>query len=242
MLAAKVKSIYKFNSNKGITVMTIKEIYEKFDKIGCLTFATVNEKGEPETRIAHLRAFDDDGIYFMTMFTKDFYKHMKNNGKVSICGLNAKTQVEHDEDGAPVFEGGYSMRMTGNVKEVPIETIINKKNPIFDFCIKDKETYNAMVVFCIESGYGDIFDYDFEKINRENKLERIYFSFNGAKEKYKGLLIDDEKCISCGVCKKKCSFLAILNEGNKFSIDKNRCDECGDCYINCPVKAISYRC
>ncbi len=221
--------------------MNIKEIYEKFDNIGCLSFTTVNENGEPESRIAHLRAYDDDGIYFMTMFTKDFYTHMKKNGKLSICGLCAKTQVEHDENGMPVFEGGYAMRMTGNVKEVPIEEIVAKNNSLFDFCIKDKKQYAAMVVFCITDAYGDIFDYDFEKVKRENKLERIYFSYGGAKVKYKGLEIDKDRCISCGVCKKKCSFLAIKESGGVYAIDENRCDECGDCYLNCPVKAISHR-
>ncbi len=221
--------------------MTIKEIYEKFDKVGCLSFTTVDKNGVPESRIAHLRAFDDDGIYFMTMFTKDFYTHMKQNGKLSICGLNAKTQVEHDANGFPIFEGGYAIRMTGNVSEVSIDEIKAKNNPIFDFCIKDKETYEAMVVFCITDGYGDVFDYDFEKINRENKLQREYFSFGGAVEKHKGLKIDEEKCISCGICKKKCSFLAISESNNAYSINIYRCDECGDCYINCPAKAISYR-
>ncbi len=220
--------------------MTIKEIYEKFEKIGCLTFATVDEEGNPETRIAHLRAYDDEGIYFMTMFTKDFYKQLKENGKVSICGLSANSQVEHDEDGLPIFEGGYFARMTGEVKEISMEEIKKKNNPIFDMCIKDQEKYKAMVVFCITSGRGDIFDYDFEKINRDNKLERKYFAYNGGKIKYKGLKIDKNKCIGCGICKRKCSFLAIEEEGRVFAIDENRCDECGDCYINCPVEAINY--
>ncbi len=220
--------------------MTIQEIYEKFDKIGCLSFTTVDEEGVPESRIAHLRAYDEEGIYFMTMFTKDFYKQMKKNSKLSICGLCAKTQVEHDESGAPIFEGGYAMRMTGTVKEVSMEEIKAKQNPVFDFCIKDQETYPAMVVFCITSGYGDVFDYDFEKVKRDNKLQRSYFAYNGAKEKYKGLKIDQDTCISCGVCQKKCSFLAIQEENGTYSIDKCRCDECGDCYMNCPVKAISY--
>ncbi len=221
-------------------MMTIKDIYEKFDKIGCLSFTTINENLEPESRIAHLRAYDDEGIYFMTMYTKDFYAHMKNNKKVSICGLCANTQVAHDENGFPIFDNGYAIRMSGNVKEISIEDIKKKNNPLFDFCIKDQETYEAMVVLCITDGYGDIFDYDFEKISRENKLERTYFSYNGAKEKYKGLNIDNEKCISCGVCKEKCSFLAITEENGAYLIDKHRCDECGDCYINCPAKAISY--
>ncbi len=220
--------------------MNIKEIYEKFNQIGCLTFTTINKDGIPESRIAHLRAYDDDGIYFMTMFTKDFYVHIKENGWLSICGLNAKTQVEHDESGLPIFEGGYAMRMTGRVKEVSIGEIAEKNNEIFEVCIKDQEKYKAMVVFCITSGYGDVFDYDFEKVNRENKLQREYFSFGGAKKKYKGLEIDVDKCISCGACKEKCSFLAVKEDSDIYSIDKYRCDECGDCYINCPVEAISY--
>ncbi len=219
--------------------MTIKEIYEKFDRIGCLTFATVNEKGEPETRIAHLRAHDEGGIYFMTMHTKGFYRELKSSGKVSLCGLSARSEVEHDKDGSPIFDGGYFIKLTGEVSEVSMEDIKAKQNPIFDFCIKDQEKYNAMVVFCITAARGEIFDYDFEKISRENKLQRDYFSYNGAEKIYKGLKIDSDRCISCGVCKDKCSFLAINDEGGVYSIDKHLCDECGDCLINCPVEAIS---
>ncbi len=220
--------------------MTIKEIYEKFEKIGCLSFTTINEDGDPESRIAHLRAFDDDGIYFMTMYTKSFYKDLKAHAKISLCGLGASAKVEHDASGMPVFEGGYAMRMTGKTKEVSIEEIKAKNNPMFDMCIKDYEKYNAMVVFCITSGRGDIFDYDFELINRDYKLERIYFSYNGANLKTRGLKIDNEKCILCGVCQTKCSFSAVSIKDNVYSININRCDECGDCYINCPVKAINY--
>ncbi len=220
--------------------MTIKQIFDAFEKIGCLTFATINEFNEPETRIAHLRAYDEQGIYFMTMFTKSFYKQLKSNGKISICGLKANTKIEHDANGFPIFDKGYAIRMTGKVKEISIDEIKQKQNPIFEFCIKDQEKYPAMVVFCITSGKGDIFDYDFEKLNRENKLERIYFSYNNAKINYKGLKIDYEKCISCGACKQKCSFLAIDKIDNLYKINSNRCDECGDCYIICPVNAISY--
>ncbi len=220
--------------------MTTKEIYEKFDNVGCLTFATVTKQGLPETRIAHLRGYDDQGIYFMTMYTKDFYKDLINNGHVSVCGLSASSKVEHDQNGFPIFEGGYAIRMTGTVKEISIDELKAKNNPVFDFCIKDHEIYKAMVVICITSGYGDVFDYDFEKKTRENKLERIYFSFGGHGEKYKGLKIDQDKCISCGVCQQKCSFLAIKQEDEHYFVDKNRCDECGDCLINCPVDAITH--
>ncbi len=137
----------------------------------------------------------------MTMFTKDFYHQLKKTGKISLCALSAKTQVKHDDKGLPVFENGYAIRMTGNAQEVPMDTITAKNNPHFNMCIKDQEKYQAMVVFCITSARGDIFDYDFKKITRENKLQRIYFSYNGEKEKYKGLKIETEKCISCELCK-----------------------------------------
>ncbi|OON98065.1 MAG: hypothetical protein ATN36_01720 [Epulopiscium sp. Nele67-Bin005] len=60
--------------------MNIQQIYEAFDKIGCLTFATINDD-YPETRIAHLRVYDEDGIYFMTMNTKPFYKQLTTTQK-----------------------------------------------------------------------------------------------------------------------------------------------------------------
>ncbi len=221
-------------------VNDIAKIYKYFDKIGCLSFTTVNEEGEPESRIAHLRGYDDEGIYFMTMYTKAFYRHIKNNGLLSICGLNANTSIEHDENGHPIFQGGYAARMSGKVKEISIDELKAKNNPMFEYCIYDQEKYKAMVVLCITSARGDIFDYDFEKVNRDHKLERIYFSYNGAKIKYAGLHIDKDKCTGCGLCMKKCSFNAIIQEGKKYTTDKYRCDECGDCYLSCPSKAISY--
>ncbi len=241
MSTPNIACCYILTCAKGLAFMTIEQIYKKFDGIGCLSFTTVNSENEPVSRIAHLRAYDDDGIYFMTMFTKDFYSQLKIGGKLSVCGLCADTSIKHDDEGMPVFEGGYAIRLTGDVKEVTIEQIKAKNNAMFDMCIKDYEKYNAMVVFCITKAYGDIFDYDFEKVSRENKLQRTYFAYNGACPKIKGLIIDEDKCISCGVCKSKCSFLAICEKDNVYSIDENRCDECGDCYINCPVKAISYR-
>ncbi len=216
-----------------------QEIYSYFDRIGCLSFSTVNEEGEPEARIAHLRGFDEQGIYFMTMFTKSFYQQLKSSGKIAISGLSAKTEVSHDEKGLPVFERGYAIRMTGDVVEVSIEEIKSKNNPMFDVCIKDQEKYPAMVVFCITAGRGDIFDYDFEMETRENKLERVYITYGGKEVRYSGLVIDQNKCVCCGICEHKCSFKAIQQIQGMYKIDACRCDECGDCLLNCPTKAIS---
>ncbi len=221
--------------------MTIQDIYNAFEKIGCLSFTTINEHGEPESRIAHLRAYDDNGLYFMTMFTKSFYKQLKDGKKISLCGLRAKTEIEHNAEGFPVFDHGYSMRMTGDVVEVPMEDIKAKNNPLFDFCIKDQEKYPSMVVFCITKGYGDFYDYDFEKVNRDHKLERTYFSYNGADIKVKGLEIDQDRCIQCGECTHQCSFSAVKEENGQYHIDSSRCDECGSCFGACIMQAIHYK-
>ncbi len=221
--------------------MTIQEIYNAFEKIGCLSFTTINEHGEPESRIAHLRAYDENGLYFMTMFTKSFYKQLTEGKKISLCGLRAKTEIEHNAEGFPIFDHGYSMRMTGDVMEVPMEEIKAKNNPLFDFCIKDQEKYPAMVVFCITKGYGDLYDYDFEKVNRDHKLERTYFSYNGAEIKLKGLEIDQDRCIQCGECTHQCSFSAVKEENGQYHIDPSRCDECGSCFGACIMQAIHYK-
>lgn len=66
-----------------------------------------------------------------------------------------------------------------------------------------------MVVFCLYNAKGDIFDYDFEKINRPHKLERVRFFYRDIKHAPAGLKIDSIRCISCGKCEKVCSFSAI---------------------------------
>lgn len=217
--------------------MKMSEIYEKFDKIGCCTFASI-DGDSPETRIAHFIAHDNEGLYFMTMITKPFYKQLKTTGKVSACGLSANAQVDTGDEGNLLFEAGYFIRVTGDVKEISMEEIKAKNNPAFDYCIQDNKNYPAMVTFCIHSGHGEIYDYDFEKELRDHKLERLRFSFGGALPKKGSLKIDPEACIGCGECFLACSFNAIQKQEDSFTIDTNRCDECGCCYLKCPTQAI----
>lgn len=217
--------------------MTIKEIYKQFDKIGCCTFATID--GEyPETRIAHFLAYDEEGIYFMTMTTKPFYKQLKETGKVSVCGLYADSRVETTESGNLKFDGGFFIRVTGDVREVSIDEIKQKNNPDFQYCIEDQARYPTMTAFVLYKAKGEIFDYDFEKEQRDHKLERVRFSYGDFEVEKPGLTIT-EKCIGCGKCYEVCTFDAIEKDGKKYKIRGNRCDECGNCYTVCPVRAIT---
>ncbi|MFV0437778.1 MAG: 4Fe-4S binding protein [Desulfopila sp.] len=218
--------------------MNIAEIYEKFDTIGSLTFATI-DCGYPQTRIAHLFAYDDDGLYFRTMYTKPFYSQLKSDEKVSLCGMYPASKTRYDADGMPYFEPGYAIRATGDVKEIAFDDLKKKAglNQMFMLGVKDIEKYPAMVTFCLYRAWGEIFDFDFAMEHRDHKLLRTDFSFGGKSIPARGMRIT-EACISCGECAQRCSFKAISEGKDRFVIDRARCDVCGDCHIVCPADAI----
>lgn len=218
-------------------MMTIKEIYEKFDKIGCTTFSTVND-GRAESRIAHFFAWDEDGIYFRTMTVKPFYKQVKETGNITVCGMYPNTQVMHDENNLPSFETGYSVRLTGDVRELTMEEVEKKaeQNRDFNVAVYDIKKYPATRIFLIYRAKGEVYDFDYAKEHRDHKLERERFSYGGMEVESAGLTITDQ-CIGCGKCQSVCSFDAIVL-GSPYRIMGNRCDECGNCYVNCPVGAI----
>ena len=51
-------------------------------------------------------------------------------------------------------------------------------------------------------------------------------------------IIDQDKCISCGICDMECPFGAILiSDMGKFSIDEEKCTDCDKCAKASPVDA-----
>lgn len=49
-------------------------------------------------------------------------------------------------------------------------------------------------------------------------------------------IIDEERCIKCGICKETCRFEAINDD---IEVNPLRCEGCNACVIVCPQKAIS---
>jgi MinD superfamily P-loop ATPase len=49
-------------------------------------------------------------------------------------------------------------------------------------------------------------------------------------------VIDEAKCIECGLCREKCKFNAVTEN---FTIDSFSCEGCGVCTIVCPTNAIT---
>lgn len=217
--------------------MEIKKIYELFDKIGCVTFSTVNN-GRVESRIAHFFAWDEDGIYFRTMTVKPFYRQVKESGNITACGMYPNTEVMHNEQNLPSFHPGYFVRLSGDVRELTMEEVEEKAagNRDFNVAVYDIKKYPETRIFQVYRAKGECYDYDYAKENRDHKLERERFSYGGMEVEPAGLTITD-RCIGCGKCQKACSFDAIV-PGKPYRIMGNRCDECGNCFSVCPVNAI----
>lgn len=55
-------------------------------------------------------------------------------------------------------------------------------------------------------------------------------------------IINDDKCVSCGICEKVCRFNAVntaeTDEGIKYTINPYSCDGCTYCALACPADAI----
>lgn len=219
--------------------LSIKEIYEKLNALGTLTFSTIYND-EVHSRIAHLNGYDDQGIYIRTMWNKPYGRQMRETGKLTICGNSDSRILGHNDDGVPEFPPGYTMRLVCDLRHLEEAEVreLAKDNEALQLAVYDMDKYTAMKDgnFLIYKAKGEIYDYDFECKHRDHKLLRTRFQFGGKSYNKVGPTITD-KCIECGICLKNCSFKAI-KPGTPYSIISERCDDCGDCLMNCPVDAI----
>jgi ferredoxin len=53
------------------------------------------------------------------------------------------------------------------------------------------------------------------------------------------LKLEQEKCVSCGMCINVCPHAVFSMNGKAEITDRDACMECGACAKNCPVEAIS---
>jgi len=54
------------------------------------------------------------------------------------------------------------------------------------------------------------------------------------------LVLDEQKCIGCGLCTQVCPHAVFeMHENKAVIVDFNACMECGACVSNCPVDAVS---
>jgi uncharacterized pyridoxamine 5'-phosphate oxidase family protein len=219
--------------------MEMNRIHEAIEKIGCLTFTTL-DGDTMHSRIISVCGGDEEGIYFLTMDVKPFYRQLTANPLVALCGIYPSSRKSgKNEVGQPYFAPGFTLRITGEVREVPQKEIEEKAkagNQVHQYALEDQSRYPSMKLFCVHKGKGEIFDFDFEMEHRDHKLLRTRFSFGGETHNEPGAIITDE-CIACGECEEACTFKAI-EPGEPYRIIGSRCDECGSCFQVCPQDAI----
>lgn len=219
--------------------MTIKEIYEYAAKIDILVFSTIHD-GEVHSRVAHFNGYDDEGIYFRTMSNRPYGRQLLKTGKVTVCGMTDISVNKDENNQNPAFPPGYSFRLIGEVKQVSKEAIIEKAktNQMLQVAVDDMQTYPTMAEgnFVIYKAKGEIYDFDFNKVNRDHKLLRTRFEFGGAKVNPAGPRIT-EQCTECGMCYEVCTSDAII-QGSPYQVDSTKCSDCGSCINVCPAEAI----
>lgn len=193
------------------------------------------------SRIISICGCDDKGIYFLTMNVKPFYRQLKKNPDLSLCGIYPSSRkTGKNEVGQPSFAPGFTLRITGQAREITQGEVRKKAeagNEIHKYFLEDAARYPAIRFFCIHKGKGEIFDFDFELENRDHKLLRTRFAFGGEVFNEAGARIKPDDCIACDECFEACTFKAIV-PGEPYRVDGSRCDECGSCFQVCPQDAI----
>jgi len=191
----------------------LKQVREVIDGV----LSTVDEDGNPQSRIIDIMLIDDETVYFLTARGKDVYKEIIAHPQVSYLNL----------------KNNKSIRITGIAKKLE-----NQKEWIDKMFEENRYMNNVypgdaryiLEPFCIEKGEIEFFDLTQKPIYREK------FSIGDWKIKEKGYKISEE-CIECGTCKDLCP-QQVISEGTPFEIAQNHCLHCGLCYENCPSEAI----
>lgn len=219
-----------------------KEVHQALKKIGSVAMTTLDEE-TMHSRIISICGSDDQGIYFLTMNVKPFYRQLKKNPQLALCGIYPTSQkTGKNAAGQPTWPPGFTLRITGQAREIP-ENELKKKaaagDEIHKYILEDAARYPAIRSFCIHKGKGEIFDFDFELEYRDHKVLRTRFAFGGEIFNTAGARINPDECIACGECFEVCTFKAIV-PGEPYHVDGTRCDECGSCFQVCPQEAIEF--
>lgn len=199
--------------------MNVKKCLDMLREIKDVSFASVNEFGNPKVRIIDVMYVDDDKLVFCTARGKGFYKELTINPNVGVIGLTKNYEM--------IRLHGKAEKMD-NQKEW-IDKIF-EENPSMKNVYPHDSRY-ILEAFCIRTGEVEYFNLGKEPIDRE------YFSLGQEKEVLRGYIIS-ESCIGCGKCERSCPQKCIQKE-KSYVINQKHCLHCGLCYENCPVKAIN---
>lgn len=203
--------------------MTTTEILEFLQQdIHSVVFATVDEKGLPQTCVIDLMLFDKNGLYFLTAKGKKFYERLMEHGYVAVSGMKGQDT-----------RSTVAISLRGKVKSIGQAKLdeIFEKNSYMATIYPNPKSRSALEVFCIYEAEGEYFDLGQNPVYRQN------FAYGGAAIHETGYQIDKSKCIGCQGCQSVCPVQCISKEVPR-EIDRSRCLHCGNCFRICPVKAV----
>lgn len=203
--------------------MNAKTCLQKLQYVGVLSFATVDEHGNPQVRNISAIHYEPEAMYFFTARGKDFCRELLADGRVQVLGYTRyKEMIRLSARAVPVPQTEQKQWMD----------IIFSEQPYLSNVYPD-ETRNIGIVFAIENAEIEYFHLGVNPIFRES------YAIGSGNISKRGYQITDA-CIGCGKCVKSCPQRCI-KEGKIFEIQQEHCLHCGNCYENCPVKAVGRR-
>lgn len=206
--------------------MTNSEILTILQRdIHTTTFATVDSDGLPQVCVIDLMLCDEAGLYFLTARGKSFYARLLVHPVVAVCGFKGADTMS-----------SVAVSLQGKVRGIGQKRLaeIFAQNPYMAQIYPTEQSRQALEVFQIYQGHGELFDLSQKPIlrqsfsfGRENIVQRIYE-------------IITPKCTGCGNCQTVCPQDCIFGNETR-RIDQSHCLHCGNCMRVCPEAAVTLR-
>lgn len=203
--------------------MTAKEILNILQRdIHSTVFATVDEKGLPQTCVIDVMLTDENGLYFLTAQGKSFYDRLTRQLFVAVSGMKGSGTLST-----------IAISVRGAVRSIGKERLneIFEQNPYMADIYPTEKSRSALEVFQLYKGEGEYFDLSQLPPCRQS------FSFGGETIHETGYRINTEKCIACQGCQSVC-LQHCISKTIPREIDRSHCIHCGNCFRICPVKAV----
>ncbi len=196
--------------------MSVQTYLQILRDIKDVSFATVDDAGNPQVRIIDVMLVENEKLYFVVSRGKEFYQQLMQRPMVAVTTLT------------PDFK---SVRIQGQVQKEDVSWLakVFQENPSLNSIYPGQSRY-ILDVFSIFKGTGELFDLSVHPIHRES------FAFGGEVIRPKGFFIEST-CTQCGICKQNCP-IGCIGKGAPYVIDAAHCLHCGLCYENCPAHAI----
>lgn len=200
--------------------MNAEACLKKFEYIGVLAFATVDENNDPQIRNISAIHYEQDAMYFFTARGKDFCKQLEANGKVQVLGYTMYKEM--------IRLSGQAVAVPQNEQQKWMDKIFEEQPYLEN--VYPGDTREIGIIFGIKDAEIEYFNLGVNPIFRES------YTIGNGKISTKGYVITD-LCIGCGACAKVCPQRSI-EEGAPFHIQPAHCLHCGNCFEHCPVSAI----